>query len=465
MGTLTETLQISSLMSENRREQWVRMLVPALVVFVILLPTLLHPPDVNPAAFSQVEEIIKRSAMPYGDWVWYPPGIYILYGMVAQMAGPNIASVMAWMHAIDVVFNMASGLLIALLCRRWGHPQAAWGAAAWFAAIYCNGPLGTLAQTATWANTFVLAAILGCFRLRDPDLRHADWPNQQRRAVSTLLAIGVCTGIATLLHFPSLLPILPFLGATLWTKPQRQRTLGAANAWWHHRFWRALVIGIGLALPVASAVFWLINSSAWIPFREIVSSQGLITDGSLSEVIAHSAAWLPWMWFPLTLVVAGVLGEKGWSDRGVRWMLIGLIGSIVGACVHNKSVGHSWQMALPYVAMLIAVGTSKILLAAALPKPQIHVTGLLLAVVWNGVIQAQNYRVDAASTLNASIALTSQQWPQLEQSTHRSESAGKSKMPDNRPTCQAVIFNTDVAVMDHQRHTVGVGRIGQNASM
>src|SRR5690242_12105898 len=64
-------------------------LAPALVL-AVLAPTLLYPYGRDQAVFACAGSLIARGGMPYRDiWEVKPPGIYLLYALLASLAPPG----------------------------------------------------------------------------------------------------------------------------------------------------------------------------------------------------------------------------------------------------------------------------------------------------------------------------------------------------------------------------------------
>jgi hypothetical protein len=140
----------------------------ALLAILILAPSLLYPFGRDQAVFAYVGSVIARGGMPFLDaWDLKPPGIYALYGLLACLA-PNGFELMVLLRVVDVAFAAATAVLLAVLARRWGYPQAGWAAGAWYAALYLQGGFWSLAQAEALANPLLLGAACLCLSGSDP---------------------------------------------------------------------------------------------------------------------------------------------------------------------------------------------------------------------------------------------------------------------------------------------------------
>lgn len=341
-------------------------LLSALVVLGLLLPTLWFPYGRDQAVFAYVGRVLAEGGVPYRDaWDLKPPGIYLLYGLLARLVGGDGLALMTAIRVADLLIAASCGALLAWLARAAGRPEAGVAAAAWYAALYLQGGYWSLAQTEAWANPLVLAAAL---------LLLEDAPGRKGRLL--LAAAGLLAGGVALLKFTSLLALAPFVFVALARRQPLQRI-------------PALVLfAAGVAVPVLAAAVWLSSRGALQDYLEIqrsfVAPYTRLSANSRLARLSHGSyrtgLWLTQTWVPMLLAIAAI----GWrSGRSPRLLPAMLACALAAVWAQDKYFGYHWQTVLPALALLAAVGVLRLLGRMPLPPRWTVAAGVLAAVIWS----------------------------------------------------------------------------------
>ncbi len=330
-----------------------RALIPACIVLVLLAPTLFYPYGRDQGVFAYVGAALARGELPYRDvWDLKPPGIYLLYALLARLAPDPGASLMLLLRGADLAVAALTGVLLARLARRLldeaEHPLAAeamgWGAAAWYAVLYLQGTFWSLAQAESWANPLILGAALLCL-------------SNSLRDGRGMVVAGLLAGAAAVLKFTTVLPLLPFVGFAL----------GKAELDPGRRAVRSGLFLAGAAAPLLVVVAWMFSTGIWDDYVDI--QQGFVAaysrinaSGPWSRVTNLFGYGLPWLglaWLPALFAVFGG-GSGAWSREGRRLVLAMLGMGLLAVWVQDKYFGYHWQTVLPPLALLAAVGTARL---------------------------------------------------------------------------------------------------------
>ncbi len=389
---------------------WLRPFAPTLLgalgVALILAPALLYPYGRDQAVFAYMGRVIADGGMPYRDaWDLKPPGIYLLYALVALLTpdSPGQAMMVA-LRWVDLAIVLVTGWLLGRLLLRLTHtsvdasghfPGERWAApiaAAWYAALYLQGTYWSAAQAEAWANPLLLVAALLSLRVHE-DAR------PKNRAV---LTIGLLAGGTALLKPTSLAPMLPFLALAVW---QERRPVWS----------RLFLLLAGSSIPLALAAVWLAVGGALDDYLDV--QRGFVAPYAglnaptlmkrLENLGGWTGGWLLAIALPALLGVAGWLLRSEWRD-GRRW-LVGAA-TVAGLCavwVQNKYFGYHWQTVLPGLSLLAAVGTAAAMRAAGARGAGIGVAGVLLAGGWSYLSRPAEYQM-AAARLQGTIS--ERQW-------------------------------------------------------
>lgn len=357
--------------------------------FLILLPTLLYPYGRDQSVFAYVGGAIARGEMPYRDvWDLKPPGIYLLYAALAAVTRGDPDGMMLAVRIADVAIAAATGLLIAIIARRFGRPDVGLAASAWYAALYLHGTYWSMAQAEAWANPLVLLAIL----LVLPAALDSSGgePETGRRApppIRIFGASGLLLGMAALLKFTAVLPALPFLMAALAVR-QSGRLLCVT------------VLTISAAAPLAGAAAWLLAGDAWGHYVDI--QRGFVAPYArlnaptllqrLANVFGHTFGWLGSAWLPGALALAGAMLPGAWRGDKKALLVAALGCGLLAAWVQNKYFGYHWQTALPWLSLLAAAGTVEMLRRVRMPVSGLPTAGAAVALAWSVAAHWSHYR-------------------------------------------------------------------------
>jgi len=361
-----------------------------LLAAVLLLPSLLYPFGRDQAVFAYVGSVISRGGMPYRDaWDLKPPGIYLAYAALASLT-PNHG--MAFMHLLrvaDLVIALGVGGLLAAIARRCGHPDAATAAAGWYACLYLQGGYWGLAQAESWANLWVLGAILLCLS------------GNERTTGRILFAAGVLGGIGAILKFTTVLPLFPFMLWSIRKQELRARPGGVAGA------------VLGISLPLIGATMWMAAAGILPAYVEV--QRGFVAPYTrlsasdpiqhLEHVVRYSGQWLASLWLPGALALWAAVGLPK-EHRAPRRLLAMLGCGLFAVWIQDKYFGYHWQTVLPAVALLAALGSVNVCRRLGLSAVRTQVACLSLIVLWAGGTQGSYYR-DASR-----VALGTLSYPQ-----------------------------------------------------
>lgn len=363
------------------------MLLAALTAAFLLLPSLLYPFGRDQAVFAYVGSVMARGGMPYRDaWDLKPPGIYLAYALLASLSRDHGLGLMHLLRAADVAAAAGVGVLLAGILRRLGRPEAAATAAGWYACLYLQGGYWGLAQAESWANLFLLGGVLLA-------LASGGGPPIRR-----LFLIGILGGLAAVLKFTTLLPLLPVL-------PYAFRRLPAGG-----RLRAALTLCAGIVLPLAGVAGWLAVTGVWPAYLEIqrgfvapytqLSASGPLAH--LEHVFRYTGLWLGSVWLPAGLALAALEPSAGKRPAWGTGVAL-LAGGLVAVWMQDKYFGYHWQTALPALALLAALGSARVCEAARIPPRAIPAVCLLGVLFWAGGTRWGDYR-DAVRVSTGSLS-------------------------------------------------------------
>lgn len=362
-------------------------LVPALIVLAILSPTLLFPYGRDQGVFAYVGSAIARGELPYRDvWDLKPPGIYLIYALLARLVGDPGEPLMLALRVADLAVAAGVGMLLAALVRRLSDPSAdtalteaaGWGAAGWYAILYLQGTFWSMAQAEAWANPLVLGAAL---LLLLPTARGQ---------IGLAVVAGLLVGAAAVLKFTTVALILPFL----WSAGRREDG-------WKLREFAAFVAG-GL-LPLLAIAGWLRGAGIWGDYIDIqhgfVAPYTRLNAASLwtriTNLFGYGLPWVGQVWLPVILAVAGAMGPRFRNPAGRR-LLLGCLGmGLLAVWVQNKYFGYHWQTVLPALSLLAGMGTVALLQCVRPQLTRVHASVLAVVAAWC-VLTGGTYYRDAA---------------------------------------------------------------------
>lgn len=361
------------------------MLPVILVVSALLLPSLLYPYGRDQAVFAYVGSVMARGGLPYRDaWDLKPPGIYLAYGALASLSPDHGIGLMYLLRVADLALSIVTGVLLAAIARRCGHPKAAIAAAGWYACLYLQGGYWGLAQAETWANPWVLLAIWFCL------------VSKERLTRRRMFAAGIAGGVAALLKFTAVAPLLPFLLYAIYRQDSRERLGGTAG------------VAAGMALPLLCAGTWMaatgiLSSYADIqrgfvaPYTQINASSPL---QHVEHVVRYTGLWLASLWLPAAFAVYAVTG-RGRGCPSPRGLLAMLGGGLLAVWVQDKYFGYHWQTVLPALALLAAIGGARLWQRVRLSAERIQFACLLMVALWSAGTQGTYFRDAARMALGA----------------------------------------------------------------
>lgn len=380
-----------------------------LLAVLILAPSLLYPFGRDQAVFAYVGSVIARGGMPFRDaWDLKPPGIYALYGLLAALAPDHGFGLMALLRVVDVGSAAATAALLALLARRWGYPEAGWASGAWYAALYLQGGFWSLAQAEAFANPLLVGAALLC--LAGDQCPREDGAGLRvrlrlrSRAVLYGLA-GLLTGLAAVLKFTTVLPVLVFLTWAVWRGGKSRWVSLAAFA-------------VGGAVSVGAAVLWLQAGGALEAYLDI--QRGFVAPytrlnaaGPLDRLAAcfwGVGRWALQVCLPLLLALAWLPRRGSDGERPARMLGWGaLLAAVAAVAVQNKFFLYHWETALPWLALLGGIGAAVLLRRLRLTGPRAAAVTLALPLAWSLAGRWSAYRDGA---LYVAGALPRERWLQ-----------------------------------------------------
>ena len=361
------------------------MLPVILVVSALLLPSLVYPFGRDQAVFAYVGSVTARGGLPYQDaWDLKPPGIYLAYAALASLTPDHGWGLMYLLRATDLAVALGIGILLAAIARRSGHPEAAIAAAGWYACLYLQGGYWGLAQAETWANLWVLLAIW------------LSMVNKERLTGRRMAAVGIAGGVAALLKFTAIAPLLPILLRSIYRQAPRERFRGMAGA------------TVGLALPLCCAAAWMtaagilasyadIQRGFVVPYTQINASSPL---QHFEHVARYTGLWLASLWLPAFFAVYAAVG-RGKGCPFPRGLLAMLAGGLLAVWVQDKYFGYHWQTVLPAFALLAGIGCVSFCRSVRLSAGRIQIACLLLIALWTAGTQGTYFRDATRMALGA----------------------------------------------------------------
>lgn len=391
---------------------------------VLLAPTLWYPFGRDQSVFAFVGSVIARGGMPYRDaWDIKPPGIYLLYALLARLSGADGWRLMHLVRIADLLIAALTGALLVLLARSlrlgtgavtgtdsggtFGELPLGPIAALWYTATYLQGGFWGLAQAETWANPMALGAALlllqaarghqvigklgnweigelgnsgagksGGDPVEERERASPDFPVSQFPSFPLLLAGALGAGSA-LLKFSAALPVLPFLALALWRTPGRRRAM-------------LLAFAAGAMAPLAAMGVWLACGGAWDSYiaiqRGFVAPYARSLAGSplrrAASLVWSTGYWVGQLWLPVGLAAFGALSRERWKQWGTRSAAAALLCGVAAVWVQNKYFSYHWQSALPFVALLAAAGSLQLVERLGLRSRAAVVAAVLPAVAW-----------------------------------------------------------------------------------
>jgi hypothetical protein len=326
---------------------WSAALPAALLVALLLAPTLLYPFARDQAVFTYVGKTIAEGGMPYRDaWDLKPPGIYLGYAALRHFSAGDAFRMMTVVRIADVLLACLTGLLLAHLGRRLGNGRLGITAAVWYAALYLQETYWGMAQAESWANPLLLSALIL--------LPAAD----DRRPVRNVMLSGLLLGAVALLKPTALPPIVPFLFAVATPEGRREATrLGPSVA----------LLVLWASIPIGFVFAWLKLGGAWDAYVDI--QRGFVAPYArlhapdlwtrVENVFGYTLGWSRDHWAPVALAVVGFLcARKSAETPFLRRTAAGIGLAWLGVCIQNKYFGYHWQPLLPFLALLAGAGTS-----------------------------------------------------------------------------------------------------------
>lgn len=182
----------------------------AICIVVVASPQLLYPLWFDQGAFAACANVIRSGGAFLRD-CWEVRGVLtpLLYVLPLSLA-PDGTTVHIAVHAFDLMWQIATAVLIGIYARRKFGAMTGVAAGALYGLMYASLNYWATAQAEGFANLFFVGAMLLA------DLGHEGSPSRSR---TYALLAGVCSGVL----FWAKYPFVVFVLFVLWLTPPRLR--------------------------------------------------------------------------------------------------------------------------------------------------------------------------------------------------------------------------------------------------
>lgn len=361
-----------------------QLLLLTLLSAILFLPTLFYPLGRDQGLFAFVADRILEGKLPYRDvWEIKPPPIYLTYAIFQRILGPGLLAV----HLPDRLLQILVVLLLATVGARLRGKVFGALACVWYLCLYVRGGYYVMAQPESYATFFGMVGALiyvGGFL-------------QTKRAISSIVLLGVCLGSATAYKPTVGLAFAPFLLFALGDLIRGKENRISLS----RRIRLAALLPVAYFLPAAAVVLWMHQNGILHSYLDIQTSF-LLPYARLSEFSVETSKVFLQQGLPIlyALAVPFILGLIGSSrllrasavQRTKNLLLCWIAFSLGSALIQQRLfLYHLVPFFAPF-SLLAAEGTLAIdSFSRQISPRRIPLIALLVPLFWLMMVRGDHY--------------------------------------------------------------------------
>ena len=347
----------STVLSSASAYSWMWLLVGLVPTMLVALPDLSYPVFRDQATFLVLGDGLLHGQLPYRDlWDIKPPGIYVIYALIAKCFGPVMWSV----GLVDIFWVLAISCCIYRFAERQVGPAAAVVAMVLNASWHSQAGYVNALQT----ETFVMLLVFAGYFLAMA---------QSRRSGLRLFAAGLLLGAAFWLKYNALafLPLLilaPDLAfSRIGTASFHQRCCNL----WRSCMRRVTLLVAGFSTAVFAVLVWFgltgLSGILWESHFKVVSRYGPSMFLRLSHFWRFVLFVTVYQLGIATILIVGVALLIAWKAGELSHLAPAAVGAITGyacAVLQLRLPSYALETCYPFLAIFLGYFAVKTLQGA-----------------------------------------------------------------------------------------------------